>query len=91
MKDLGYLQELAQRYGKGYDYVFFMEDRIAYAFPMNSMPCVPAMIHDESIEATVSGLAGFGKSVRVVSCVDDGGSYVLPDIIDLDENERYDY
>ena len=91
MNDLNYLQELASRFGKCYDYVMFQEDNIAYVFKMDEVPCVPATIHEDCIEKTVGDLMKFGKSVRIVNCVDNTGKYVLPDVEELDRAREEDY
>ena len=91
MKDLEYIQKLASYYGKGYDHVMLREDNIAYVFNMESMPSVPATVHEDCIDGTVMELAGFGKLVRIISCVDSSGRYVLPDIDELEAAAMEDY
>ncbi len=76
--ELKYLQELAGIYGKGFDYVMFREGDIAYIFDLNKMPCVPGIVHNDSIMKVVSELARFSKSVRMVSRRDNDGHWSLP-------------
>ena len=91
MKDLEYIQRLASYYGKWYDHVMFREDNIAYVFTMGNMPSVPATVHEDCIDSTVIELAGFGKLVRIIGCVDSSGRYVLPDIDELEAAAMEDY
>lgn len=86
--ELRYLQELASVYGKGVDYVMFREGDIAYVFDLNKMPCVPGIVHHDSIKKVIGELTKFGKSVRMIGAHDEHGNWALPDL--KDAGELYD-